>query len=65
MDITADAALAQQPPDKALPASARYFRRKRAPLFSACFEAAKALGQTLLLPTISLIPCNGVLVSRK
>lgn len=61
MDVDAGAPQAQQQAQQGLPASARYFRRKRAPLLSAWVEAAKALGQTLLLPTISLVPCNGVL----
>lgn len=66
VDVDAGALQAQQQAQRGLPASARYFRRKRAPLLSAWVEAAKALGQTLLLPTISLVPCNGVLAySRK
>lgn len=49
----------------AVPASARYFRLKRAPLASAWVEGCKALGQTLLLPLISMVPCNAVLVDAK
>lgn len=59
--IQADAARAGD----AVPASARYFRRKRAPLLTAWVEGCKALGQTLLLPLISMVPCNGVLVDAK
>lgn len=48
--------------DGAVPASARYFRLKRAPRLSAWVEGSKALGQTLLLPLISMAPCNGVML---
>ena len=45
-----------------VPASARYFRLKRAPRLSAWIEGSKALGQTLLLPLISMAPCNGIML---
>ena len=48
-----------------IPASARYFRRKRAPLLTAWVDGCKALGQTLLLPLISMVPCNGMLLDSK
>jgi sterol 3beta-glucosyltransferase len=46
----------------AVPASARYFRLKRAPRLTAWVEGSKALGQTLLLPLISMAPCNGIML---
>lgn len=46
----------------ATPPTARYFRRKRLPWASAWLEGLKAFGQTMLLPAISITPCNGVIV---
>lgn len=46
----------------AVPAAARYLRLKRAPRLSTWIEGSKALGQTLLLPLISMVPCNGILL---
>lgn len=51
-----------QPSHAAMPASARYFRLKRAPRLTAWVEGSKALGQTLLLPLISMAPCNGIML---
>ena len=45
-----------------VPASARHFRLKRAPRLTAWVEGSKALGQTLLLPLISMVPCNGIML---
>jgi len=47
---------------EALPASAKYFRRKRVPWATGWVEGVKAIGQTMLLPMISITPCNGVIV---
>ena len=47
---------------QAVPPTARYFRTKRLPWATSWVEGLKAFGQTLLLPMISISPCNGVIV---
>jgi hypothetical protein len=45
-----------------VPASARCFLLKRKPRLSAWVEGGPALGKTLLLPLISMAPCNGIML---